>query len=303
MMSQETLSEFVGLEREVLEAISRRLPKKRLCFFPYIGGKFNLLKTLVPLIPPHEVYVEVFGGAANLLLNKPPSKAEVYNDVDGDLVNLFLVIRDRQEEFIERFKWILYSRELYLKWVDEPPPKDPVERAARYYYVLRCSFSGVLTHAGWGFKRKAHIHAPEIFWNALEKTELIAERLKNCYIDRLDFRRCFKNWDTPETFFFLDPPYYGLDYYAQNFSEQDHIDLRTVLGNIQGKWLMTYGDHPRIRELYTGFEMDVVKQRRCANKMIESKRGQFSNLLVANYPLKPTRPIQRFSQFQKQLLS
>ena len=76
----------------------------RLCFFPYIGGKYNLLKTLAPLIPPHEIYVEVFGGAANLLLNKPPSPVEVYNDVDGEIVNLFLVVRDSPKDFVERSK-------------------------------------------------------------------------------------------------------------------------------------------------------------------------------------------------------
>ena len=84
----------------------------RLCFFPYIGGKYNLLKALLPLVPSHHIYVEVFGGAANLLLNKPPSPVEVYNDVDGDIVNLFSVVRDRRDEFIRRFKLVLYSQDL-----------------------------------------------------------------------------------------------------------------------------------------------------------------------------------------------
>jgi DNA adenine methylase len=67
---------------------------KKLCFIPYIGGKFNLLNKLISLIPEHETYVEVFGGVGSLLLNKPPSKVEVFNDIDGDLINLFLVVRD-----------------------------------------------------------------------------------------------------------------------------------------------------------------------------------------------------------------
>jgi len=105
----------------------------RTCFFPLIGGKFNLLKALQPLVPPHHIYVEVFGGAANMLLNKPPSPVEVYNDIDSDLVNLFLVIRDRRKEFVERFKLILYSRGLYKKWFDEPiySPPPPMQNQIR----------------------------------------------------------------------------------------------------------------------------------------------------------------------------
>jgi len=231
----------------------------RLCFFPYIGGKFNLLKALLPLIPEHRIYVEVFGGAANLLLNKPPSPVEVYNDIDGELVNLFSVVRDRRDEFVERFKLILYSRGIYNKWMDEPLPQDPVERAARFYYILRCSFGGNYG-ASWAFKRKAHKHAPDIFWTSLERTEQITQRLKSAYIDALDFRTCFRNWDTSETFFFCDPPYYGLDYYRHNFSEQDHRDLRRILGETKGKWLLTYNDHLEVRRRYEGFRMKEARR-------------------------------------------
>jgi len=85
------------------------------CFIPLIGGKFNLLKTLLPLVPPHHIYVEVFGGGANMLLNKPPSPVEVYNDIDSESGEPVLVIRDRRKEFVERFRLILYSRGLYKR--------------------------------------------------------------------------------------------------------------------------------------------------------------------------------------------
>jgi len=84
----------------------------RLCFFPYIGGKYNLLKALLPLVSRHHIYVEVFGGAANLLFNKPPSPVEVYNDVDGDIVNLFCVVRDHRDEFAERLMDTLQPKAL-----------------------------------------------------------------------------------------------------------------------------------------------------------------------------------------------
>ena len=262
------------------------IARKKVCFFPYIGGKFNLLKILIPLIPPHEIYVEVFGGAASLLLNKPPSRIEVYNDVDGELVNLFMVVRDRPKDFVGRFRLLVYSRELYMRWLRGRPPKDPVERAVRFYYIMRCSFGGNYG-ASWAFKRKAHKHAPDIFWSSLERIEQIAKRLKSTYIDALDFRMCIRNWDTPDTLFFCDPPYYGLDYYRHSFSAQDHRDLRKVLGETKGKWLLTYGEHPEIRRLYRGFCFQEARQLRSSNLVKDGgKRTHFTNLVIANYPLK-----------------
>jgi len=98
-----------------------------------------LLNKLISLIPEHETYVEVFGGAGSLLLNKPPSKVEVFNDIDGDLINLFLVVRDRPKEFVEKFRFLLYSRELNKRWTKEFNFKDSVERAIRFReYVKLC---------------------------------------------------------------------------------------------------------------------------------------------------------------------
>jgi len=96
-------------------------------FFPYLGGKTFLIKKLLSLVPPHRVYVEVFGGSAELLFRKEPSKIEVYNDIDGELVNLFEVVRNRFDEFLEKARWLLYSRELLTRL--EKPAEDPVEQA------------------------------------------------------------------------------------------------------------------------------------------------------------------------------
>lgn len=261
---------------------------KKICFIPYIGGKFNMLKYLLPLIPPHEIYVEVFGGAASLLLNKKPSEVEVYNDIDGDLVNLFRVVRDQPQDFIKRFKYLLYSRELYTtfsnQWFNGKIPKDAVERAVRFYYLLRCSFSGAIFR-GWSFAHKGA--KPSRLFRSLDKIPLISERLRNIYVDHLDFRKCIKNWDSPKTFFFLDPPYYGLQYYRREFSEKDHIDLRKILSKkVKGKWLLTYNDHQKIREWYKEFDMINCKVVLASSKVKRTRRKHFNNLIIANYPLK-----------------
>jgi DNA adenine methylase len=259
--------------------------KKKICFFPYIGGKFNLLKSLIPLIPAHKTYVEVFGGAASLLLNKPPSKVEVFNDADGELVNLFLVVRDHPQKFLKSFRLILYSREIYKRWAKEESPEDSVKRAVRFYYLLRSSFNG-LHDGGWSFNLKRN--KAKAFFNSLRQIHLISERLKNVQIDCLGFRKCIERYDRPETFFYLDPPYYALQYYRVKFSKEDHLDLRKILGKVRGKWLLTYNGHPKIRKMYSKFHLIEVEMPKTSPLKKEGeKRNHFKNLIITNYPLIP----------------
>lgn len=132
---------------------------QQLSLIPWMGGKQRLIKRLLPLIPSHRVYCEVFGGSGALLLNKPRSPVEVFNDIDGNLMNLFTVVRDRPAEFFAGVKGLLYSREVYETWrlpfIQGWPgkPYGPVEQAVRFYYVVRSAFFAAeqrLAHgAGW----------------------------------------------------------------------------------------------------------------------------------------------------------
>jgi DNA adenine methylase len=249
------------------------------CFFPYIGGKFNLLKKLISLIPEHKTYVEVFGGAGTLLLNKPKSKVEVFNDVDSDLINLFMVVREKPEEFLRKFRFLLYSRELNKRWSRAIDSDDLVERAARFYYVIRSSFSGSWG-AGWSFKK----NKPKRFFDSLETIDSIAKRLKSVHIENLDFRKCINIWDSPNTFFFLDPPYYGKYRYRKNLTIQDHSDLKEILGKVKGKWLLTYNDHPKVREVYDMFTIQRALLPLTASLAKSgNKRKAFANLIITNY--------------------
>jgi len=262
-------------------------------FFPYLGGKHFLVKKLLPLIPTHEVYVEVFGGAAALLFAKDRSPVEVYNDVDKELVNLFTVVRDRKDGFLRRLEWLPYSRELYYRFmaqIDAGKISDPVERAAAFYYCMRSSFSG-RWHAGWAFGR-ARQRKATAWANCSQTINAVAERLRSVYVDCLDFRRCIKNWDSDKTFFFLDPPYPETEQARPSpFSEQDHRDLDAMLRQAKGKWLLTYGNHPLIRQLYNGQGL-IIQRIRCPmasrkwGQGPRSGKGALVNLVIRNYSLK-----------------
>jgi DNA adenine methylase len=255
-------------------------------FFPYLGGKTFLIKKLLSLVPPHEIYVEVFGGSAELLFRKEPSKIEVYNDIDGELVNLFEVVRNRFDEFLEKARWLLYSRELLNRL--EKPAEDPVEQAVRTFYVYNCSMLGQ-KGTGWRFTRK--IGRPKTFRNKLEKhLHKIHERLRNVYIDQLDFRRCIRNWDTAETFFFMDPPYRGTAQANQiAFTDQDFEDLADICKTIQGKFLITLNDDPFIRETFSMFQIepfDSYFSARPVTRMMPLRRegrGRYTHVLIRNY--------------------
>lgn len=265
-----------------------------LSIVPYLGGKQAIAPYLINMFPEHTgnitAYVEVFGGGASLLLNKSPSPIEVLNDLDGELVNLFEVIRDDIDRFLERSDFLVYSRELYEKWSREinsgQVVQDRVERAVRYWYCLRSSFAAVVGK-GWAFSRVVdRTHADQIA-NGRTALREIHERIKRVEIDHLDFERLIDNRDAPSTLFFLDPPYLNAEEYRiGTFSLDDHKRLADRLSRVQGKWLMTIGDTPEIRALYPGQIKGALNTTNSTSKVIGEERTRLvRNLIVSNYPL------------------
>ncbi len=111
---------------------------------PWIGGKRRLARHILPLFPAHTCYVEPFCGAAALFFSKAPAKAEVLNDINGELVNLYRVVQHHLEEFLRQFKWALTSRQIF-KWLQATPPEPltDIQRAARFFYLQKNAFGGL----------------------------------------------------------------------------------------------------------------------------------------------------------------
>lgn len=261
--------------------------QKRWAAFPYRGGKYHLAPKLVKLLPSHRIYVEVFGGAGNVLLTKPPSPIEVYNDRDGTLVNLFETVRSHPLLFLERCQFLLYSRELYASWSRQLDDNfqsadiDRIEAAVRTYYSMVSSFVGDPTK-GWAFDRSSPgggKGGPMRWMSVWHKIGYLSDRLRHVAIDCLDFRDCIKNWDTEQTLFFCDPPYpssVSQGFYGHDFPWEDHAELARVLRNVKGKWLVTYDDIPRIRQLYEGFQISAISSTLASQKV--PKGGSRINL-------------------------
>jgi len=260
----------------------------KISFLQYIGGKSRLVKRLLQLMPPHKCYVEVFGGGAQLLFAKEPSRTEVYNDVDGRLVNLFMVARDRSLELQERLMTLPYSRRLYREYNRSVETGDPLEDAVRFFYVVRSSFGG---QVGSGWSVGTTKNEAGAYFSVVSRLALVSKRLENVQVEDLDFRECIKRYDRAWTLFFLDPPYYGVKRYKHVFSEQDHADLAEILRHVKGKWLLTYNDHPRVRSLYAGFDLELDKLPAYGQmRKGEERRDTWDQLIIANYELQ--RPLQ-----------
>lgn len=213
--------------------------------FSYPGNKARLSEWVVEHLPPHRVYVEVFGGAAGVLANKPPSFNEVYNDIDGDLVQFFDVLRERGDELVEWCQHLPYSREKYdewsSKWYDGWRPDDPVRQAGVFYYLRQVSFNGKYYTAG-GFATSTIRNQARTFSNQVDRLEMFADRFSEVVVESLDWRECLEAWDGEDALFYLDPPYPGREFRYREGPGFDHGALIDALDSLEGEWVVSYPD-------------------------------------------------------------
>jgi DNA adenine methylase len=251
----------------------------------WVGGKSKLTSTIIPLIPKHTCYVEVFAGAAWVLFRKEQSKVEVINDINGDLITLYRVIQNHLEEFVRYYKWSLVSREEFqrLQRVDEITLTD-IQRAARFYYLVKNAFGAKIVGQSFGV---ANSSKPRL--NLLRLEEDLSEahmRLSRVTIENLPYHELIRRYDGKDVFFYIDPPYWNCenDYGKGLFTKDDFTQLRDILSKCQGKWLVSINNVPQIRTLFEGFEF---KEEQTSYSINNSKTASkpITELLIANYKL------------------
>ncbi len=223
---------------------------------PWIGGKTRLVSDIVPLFPEHTCYVEPFAGAAGILFAKEPSKSEVLNDINGELVNLYRVLKNHLEEFIRQFKFALTSRQIF-EWqkMARPETLTDIQRAARFYYLQKNCFGGKVVGQSFGTATTA---GPGLNILRLEE-ELSAAwlRLANVFIEHLSWDECVGRYDRPHTLFFCDPPYWETEGYGVDFPLQEYERLAEHARSIKGWMIITVNDHPEMRRVFHGLPFDV----------------------------------------------
>lgn len=227
-------------------------------FVPWIGGKRRLAKTILPVFPHHTCYVEPFCGAAALYFMKAPAETEVLNDINGELINMYRVVKHHLEEFIRQFKWALVSRELY-GWLHITPQETltDIQRAARFYYLQKLSFGGKVDGQTFG---TATTRGPRL--NLLRLEEDLSQahlRLSRTFIEHLDWQECITKYDRPHTLFYCDPPYWGTEGYGVDFELKQYDELATMSKSLKGNIIISVNDIPEMRQAFKGMKIETAE--------------------------------------------
>lgn len=232
----------------------------------YPGGKYKLAKWIISHFPAHELYVEPYGGGASVLMHKPKTKSEIYNDLNGDIVNVFRVLRDpKQAKELERvLRLTPFAYEEYRKAYE--PCEDPVERARRVIFRSFASIGsdGVFReHSGFrGLKNyQTTVTAAQEWARYPNAIDAFVDRLKYVLIENRDAIHVMKLYDRKETLFYVDPPYLMSTRttdsvtYTSEMTEQDHIDMATVLHNLKGMIVLSGYQSELYQDLFSDWKL------------------------------------------------
>lgn len=254
------------------------MKEQSLPIVPWIGGKRRLAKHILPLFPAHTCYVEPFCGAAALYFLKHPSKAEVINDINGELVNLYRVVKHHLEEFVRQFKWALVSRQIY-KWLQAVPEETltDIQRAARFYYLQKQAFGGKVEERTFG---TATTSPPRFNLLRIEEELSMAHlRLSRTVIEHLDWTECIRRYDRPHTLFYCDPPYWGTEGYGVEFGLENYDRMAQLAREVKGKMIISVNDIPEMRQAFDGLSLQSVG----INYSLSGKPAPRRELVICNF--------------------
>lgn len=209
----------------------------------YPGGKWKCAPWIISHLPRHEVYVEVFGGGASVLLQKSPSRTEIYNDIDNRVVNIFKVLRDKEKAALltRQLELTLFSSEEYGDCFSTPIDEVDDARMMICRSFMGIGSDSIFRRNGFrrGFKNKK-LDSNNIFFTYLDSMPFFVSRLQSVIVENLDWEKLIKIYDSPSTLFYVDPPY--LDEvctsrsvtYSHPFTRDQHLELANVLNSVQG---------------------------------------------------------------------
>jgi DNA adenine methylase len=266
--------------------------------FSWYGGKTCHLSWLLPIIEntKHTAYIESFAGSAAILLNKTPSPVEVYNDVHGDVVNFFRMLREHGSELIAALELTPYSREEFAFCCESQDNPSNLEKARRFFVKARQVRNGLATKATsgrWSYTKKDCRRGKSLtvsqWLSAIDGLNSICERLRNVQIENLDALDLIQRYDTEEALHYVDPPYLmssrtGGVNYKHEFNEDEHIALLKILLSLKGKVVLS----GYINELYPSILIgwnEYKSRSKLANSTLQNgEKKERQEIIWTNFP-------------------
>lgn len=254
---------------------------------PWLGGKSRLANTIISWINTveHVCYAEPFVGMGGVFLRRTRRvRAEVINDYNREVSNLFRILQRHYVPFVEMLRWNLTTRDDWQ--ILHRTPADTLtdlQRAARFLYLLKTSFGGKVTGQSFGVDTtgSGRFDVTEVV-PALEE---LHGRLRGVTIECLNYSDFIERYDRPHTLFYLDPPYYGCekDYGKNLFEREDFERMAAQLAGISGKFILSLNDTPEVREIFKAFTLFEIKT---VYTIGEAKNA--AELLIHNLPSTPS---------------
>lgn len=207
---------------------------------------------------------------------KQAGQLEVYNDINGNLVNLFRCVKYHCGELQREFDWLLSSREQFFDYVAQANMRGltDIQRAARFFYVVKLSF---------GSNQSTYATSKKTVDNVVERLTDVKERLRGVNIEHKDYADLIRVYDRKAALFYLDPPYVGTEgYYESPFTADDHRRLRSALESVKGRFILSYNDCPEVRELYKGYTIERIERRESLSGCGKNKK-QYAEVIIRNY--------------------
>lgn len=261
--------------------------------FGWYGGKYSHLDWLLPLLPESQHYCEPFGGSAAVLINRKPSPVETYNDLDGEVVNFFRVLRDQKEALIEAIGLTPFSREEFETAILEPTEElSDIERARRFFIRARQVRTGLAQTASTGrwahcvlTSRAGMAGAVSRWLGSVEGLPEVAQRLLRVQIEHAPAIEIIERYDSEETLFYCDPPYPhetrgDNKAYAYEMTDDEHRRLAETLHRVKGKVALSSYHSALMDELYHDWVCIEAPP-----KVIHSVKQVRTEVLWINYQL------------------
>ncbi len=230
--------------------------------FRYAGGKFYARKLILEHVLEHDCYIEPFAGGGSIFFAKEKAKVNILNDVDLELINCYMQIRDNIEDLVALLDGITATKENHYYYKNIYQPKSELERAFRWYYLNRTSYSGIMNPVNcyWGYGAKYSMQ-PKNWPTHLRRC---SEKLQGVTLSCWDFEGLIEA--APDgAFLFVDPPYFNADqdkFYSHSFAHEDHHRLARILRKHSNRlrFLLTYDNSAEVRNLYQWADTVLEKE-------------------------------------------